>query len=152
MTSQNIMLCLFLFLPEGGAVTMTPPVSLSLGGLLLLGLVSSQTVNPSVEDLSNRNADFAARLYRAIASRTDENIFLSTLALSTALSALLGATSGATREQLLQGLTLTGLDPETIPGRSGLGWILDPSDSGLNLSNPAVCRSVSEPEGCCPAG
>lgn len=98
---------------------MTPSVSLSLVGLVLLGLVSSQTVNPSVEDLSNRNADFAARLYRAVASRTDENVFLSTLALSTALSALLGSTGGATRDQLLQGLTLTGLDPETVPGRSG---------------------------------
>ncbi|KAG8011568.1 Protein Z-dependent protease inhibitor [Nibea albiflora] len=95
---------------------MTPSVHLSLVGfLLLLSLVSSDTTDPSLEDLTNRNADFAARLYRAVSSRTDDNVFLSTFTLSTALAALLSATSGPTQDQLLLGLSLTGLDPETLP-------------------------------------
>lgn len=125
----------------GGAVTMTPSVPLSLVGLLLLGLASSETVNPSVEDLSNRNADFAARLYRAVAGRTDGNVFLSTLALSTALSALLSATSGPTQDQLLQGLSLTGLDPETLPGTSAFR-------GGLSLFWVLNCEIRVRP--CCP--
>ncbi len=98
--------------------TMTPSVPLSLVGLLLLSLVSSETIDPSLEDLTNRNADFATRLYRAISSRTDDNVFLSAFTLSAGLSALLNVTSGQTQDQLLQGLSLTGLDPQTLPGRS----------------------------------
>ncbi|TMS12042.1 serpin peptidase inhibitor, clade A (alpha-1 antiproteinase, antitrypsin), member 10a [Larimichthys crocea] len=95
---------------------MTPSIRLSLVGLLLLlSLVSSDTIDPSLEDLTNRNADFATRLYRAVSSRTDDNVFLSTFTLSTALAALLSATSGPTQDQLLLGLSLTGLDPETLP-------------------------------------
>ncbi|TKS65103.1 Protein Z-dependent protease inhibitor [Collichthys lucidus] len=95
---------------------MTPSIPLSLVGLLLLlSLVSSDTIDPSLEDLTNRNADFATRLYRAVSSRTDDNVFLSTFTLSTALAALLSATSGPTQDQLLLGLSLTGLDPETLP-------------------------------------
>ncbi|XP_070781847.1 serpin peptidase inhibitor, clade A (alpha-1 antiproteinase, antitrypsin), member 10a [Enoplosus armatus] len=93
---------------------MTPFVPLSVG-LFLLSLASSETVDPSVEDLTNRNADFAARLYRAVSSRTDENVFLSVFTLSAGLSALLNVTSGQTQDQLLQGLSLTGLDPQTLP-------------------------------------
>uniref|UniRef100_A0A8D3EAX5 Serpin peptidase inhibitor, clade A (alpha-1 antiproteinase, antitrypsin), member 10a n=1 Tax=Scophthalmus maximus TaxID=52904 RepID=A0A8D3EAX5_SCOMX len=48
---------------------------------LILIPVTSETVDPSVEDLINRNSDFAARLYRAVASRTDDNVFLSPFAL-----------------------------------------------------------------------
>lgn len=100
---------------------MTPSIRLSLVGLLLLlSLVSSDTIDPSLEDLTNRNADFATRLYRAVSSRTDDNVFLSTFTLSTALAALLSATSGPTQDQLLLGLSLTGLDPETLPGGSGV--------------------------------
>lgn len=94
---------------------MTLAVPFSLVGILLLSLTSSETVDPSVRDLTNRNADFAARLYRAVSSRTDDNVFLSVFSLSNALSALLNATSGPTQEQLLQGLSLTGLDPQTLP-------------------------------------
>uniref|UniRef100_A0A3B4UYX7 Protein Z-dependent protease inhibitor-like n=1 Tax=Seriola dumerili TaxID=41447 RepID=A0A3B4UYX7_SERDU len=57
--------------------------------LLFLSPASSQTVNPSVEDLTNRNSDFATRLYRVVASRTDENVFLSPFTLSAGLMALL---------------------------------------------------------------
>uniref|UniRef100_A0A3B4UX06 Protein Z-dependent protease inhibitor-like n=1 Tax=Seriola dumerili TaxID=41447 RepID=A0A3B4UX06_SERDU len=84
--------------------------------LLFLSPASSQTVNPSVEDLTNRNSDFATRLYRVVASRTDENVFLSPFTLSAGLMALLSASNGPTQDQLLQGLTLTGLDPQTLPG------------------------------------
>lgn len=94
---------------------MTPSGPSSLVGLLLFSLVSSVTADPSVEDLASRNADFAARLYRAVSSRTDDNVFLSTFTLSTGLVALLVTTTGPTQEQLLQGLSLTGLDPQTLP-------------------------------------
>lgn len=112
--------CLFLTPPAVGAMTMTPSTPSVLLLLLhhLLSPVSSQTVDPSVADLTNRNLDFAARLYRAVASRTDDNVFLSPFTLTTGLTALLNATSGPTQDQLLQGLTLTGLDPQTLPGRS----------------------------------
>uniref|UniRef100_A0A671VVZ4 Serpin peptidase inhibitor, clade A (alpha-1 antiproteinase, antitrypsin), member 10a n=1 Tax=Sparus aurata TaxID=8175 RepID=A0A671VVZ4_SPAAU len=86
---------------------MTPSVPLALVGLLLLSLVSSQTINYSVEDLTNRNADFAAQLYRSVSSRTDDNVFLSVFTLSTALSALLCTANGPTQDQLLQGLGLS---------------------------------------------
>lgn len=92
---------------------MTPSLPLSLVGLVLLSYASS--LDPSLEDLTNRNTDFAARLYRAVSSRTDVNVFLSAFTLSTGLSALLSSTGGLTQDQLLQGLSLTGLDPQTLP-------------------------------------
>ncbi|XP_026164007.1 protein Z-dependent protease inhibitor-like [Mastacembelus armatus] len=94
---------------------MTPSFFLSLFLLILLSPASSETISPSVEDLTNRNADFATRLFRAVASRTDDNVFLSPFTLCTGLVALLSITNGPTRDQLLQGLTLTGLDPQTLP-------------------------------------
>ncbi|XP_071323724.1 protein Z-dependent protease inhibitor-like [Trachinotus anak] len=90
-------------------------IPLPLVVLLLLSPASSETINSSVEDLSNRMSDFATRLYRVIASRTDDNIFLSPFTLSAGMMALLSATNGPTQDQLLQGLTLTGLDPQTLP-------------------------------------
>ncbi|XP_003971497.1 protein Z-dependent protease inhibitor-like [Takifugu rubripes] len=94
---------------------MTPLLSLLLPGFLLLGLASPAITDGSLEKLTNGNTDFAAKLYQAVASRTDDNVCLSTFALSTALSALLSATSGPTQEQLLQGLGLTGLDAQMLP-------------------------------------
>lgn len=85
---------------------------------VLLSPVSSETIDPSVQDLISKNADFAARLYRAVASRTDDNVFLSSFTVSAGLMALLSATNGETRDQLQQGLTLTGLDPQALPGMS----------------------------------
>lgn len=96
---------------------MTLTVAVLLLGLL--GLASSQTLESSVEALVLRNTDFAGRLYQAVAKRTDDNVFLSPLALSTALAALLAATEGQTSEQLQQGLALSGLNLETLPGTSG---------------------------------
>lgn len=98
-------------------MTLTVGVLL-LGLLVLLGPASSQTPETSEETLVLRNTDFAGQLYQAVAKRTDDNVFLSPLALSTALAALLTATGGQTREQLQQGLALSGLDLETLPGRS----------------------------------
>ncbi|XP_035472819.1 protein Z-dependent protease inhibitor [Scophthalmus maximus] len=83
--------------------------------VIFMSPVTSETVDPSVEDLINRNSDFAARLYRAVASRTDDNVFLSPFALIAGLTALMSATNGSTQDQLLQGLTLSGLDPQTLP-------------------------------------
>lgn len=100
---------------------MIPLFSRLLAGFLFLDLVSAQIPDGSVENLASRNVDFAARLYQAVASRTDDNVCLSTFALSSVLSALLSATSGPTREQLSQGLALTGLDPQTLPGMMGFG-------------------------------
>ncbi|XP_034382892.1 serpin peptidase inhibitor, clade A (alpha-1 antiproteinase, antitrypsin), member 10a [Cyclopterus lumpus] len=94
---------------------MTPCIPLSLVGLLLLSQCSSESAGPSVEVLTKKNADFAAQLYRAVSSRTDDNVFLSTFTLSAGLLALVSATNGPTQEQLLQGLSLTGLDPQTLP-------------------------------------
>ncbi|XP_072218308.1 serpin peptidase inhibitor, clade A (alpha-1 antiproteinase, antitrypsin), member 10a [Leuresthes tenuis] len=94
---------------------MVPPALLSLVSLLLLGPASPQTVDPGVQSLINRNADFGARLYRAVASRTDDNLFLSPFALSAGLLAMLSGTDGLTQNELLQGLTLNGLEPQDLP-------------------------------------
>ncbi|XP_061602873.1 serpin peptidase inhibitor, clade A (alpha-1 antiproteinase, antitrypsin), member 10a [Cololabis saira] len=92
---------------------MSPPVPVSL--VLLLLLTRAGTSDPAVQDLTSRNADFGTRLYRAVAGRTDDNVFLSPFTLSGGLLALLTAAGGLTQEQLLQGLTLTGQDPQALP-------------------------------------
>ncbi|XP_071759070.1 serpin peptidase inhibitor, clade A (alpha-1 antiproteinase, antitrypsin), member 10a [Centroberyx gerrardi] len=96
---------------------MIGPVRLALGGLLFLVLhpAAAQEVDAQIQDLSNRNADFAARLYRAVASRTDDNILLSPFTLSTGLAALMSGADGSTRQQILQGLGLASLDPQRVP-------------------------------------
>lgn len=101
---------------------MIPSVSPSVVGVLvLLSVTSCKTaVDGPVQDLSNRNTDFAAQLYRIVAGRTDTNVFLSPFMLSAGLSALLSASDGSAQEQLLQGLCLNQLDPQTIPGGSNV--------------------------------
>ncbi|XP_015251160.1 PREDICTED: protein Z-dependent protease inhibitor-like [Cyprinodon variegatus] len=96
---------------------MAPTVLLHLPVLLalLMSPAAPQTISPAVEDLIRKNADFGAQLYRAVASRTDDNIFLSPFAVSAGMLALLGGTSGPTQNQLIQGLGLTGLEPQTLP-------------------------------------
>ncbi|XP_056150839.1 protein Z-dependent protease inhibitor-like isoform X2 [Lampris incognitus] len=89
---------------------MSGTVCVFLGSLMLLAAAQDP-----VQDLSNRNADFAARLYRVVSSRTDENIFLSPFTLSMGLSALMNGADGSTRQQLLRGLNLASLDPQQIP-------------------------------------
>uniref|UniRef100_A0A1A7WJ93 Serpin peptidase inhibitor, clade A (Alpha-1 antiproteinase, antitrypsin), member 10a n=1 Tax=Iconisemion striatum TaxID=60296 RepID=A0A1A7WJ93_9TELE len=99
--------------------TMTPsvlPVVRHLPILLLfLGPVVPERLYPATEDLVNRNADFGVRLYQTVSSRTDDNVLLSPFVLSAGLMALLSGTGGSTLNQLLQGLTLAGLDPEVLP-------------------------------------
>ncbi|XP_061785868.1 protein Z-dependent protease inhibitor [Nerophis lumbriciformis] len=82
---------------------------------LLVPLRSQPAIDGPVQDLINKNSDFATRLYRALASRTDNNILLSTVSLSHGLSALLGATSGSSQDQLQQVLGLAGLDLQSFP-------------------------------------
>ncbi|XP_028253056.1 serpin peptidase inhibitor, clade A (alpha-1 antiproteinase, antitrypsin), member 10a [Parambassis ranga] len=95
---------------------MAPGATLSLVTLfLLLCPVSSQTTDPSLEYLINRNSDFGTRFYQVIASRSDDNVFLSPFILSGGLLALLSAAAGPTHDQLLQGLMLAGLEPQTLP-------------------------------------
>uniref|UniRef100_A0A3Q2V0T0 Protein Z-dependent protease inhibitor-like n=1 Tax=Haplochromis burtoni TaxID=8153 RepID=A0A3Q2V0T0_HAPBU len=85
--------------------------------------------NSALQDLISRNADFGARLYRVLAARTDENVLLCPFTLSAALTVLLSATNGQTREQLQAGLTLTRLDAQTLPG----GFKIKVASSYLNL-------------------
>lgn len=123
---------------------MSPFFSLLLAGFLVLDLASAEVTDGSVEKLASGNVDFAVRLYQAVASRTDDNVCLSPFALSSVLSALLSATRGPTREQLSQGLGLSGLDPQTLPGRTGF-WL----NCVLRLNGAGVIpvfRSVPESE------
>uniref|UniRef100_A0A3B5QRQ5 Protein Z-dependent protease inhibitor-like n=1 Tax=Xiphophorus maculatus TaxID=8083 RepID=A0A3B5QRQ5_XIPMA len=96
---------------------------------LLAGPAAPQTPDPAELDLLNRSADFGARLYRAVAGRTDDNVLLAPLAVFAGMLALLGGTSGPTQNELLQGLTLTGLDPQTLPGGKLQIWnaVLQPA-------------------------
>lgn len=85
--------------------------------LLLLSSASSQILVGEVQDLNDlsyRNTDFSTRLYRAVARRTDDNVFLSTFTLCTAVSALRDATAGSTQEQLQQTLSQAGMDPQRV--------------------------------------
>nr|XP_057929961.1 serpin peptidase inhibitor, clade A (alpha-1 antiproteinase, antitrypsin), member 10a [Doryrhamphus excisus] len=96
---------------------MMPSMPLTL--VIMLGLLAPLRCQPAIDapvrDLMNRNSDFATRLYRAFASRTDNNVFLSTVSVSHGLAALLSATSGSSRDQLQQVLGLAGLDLQTFP-------------------------------------
>ncbi|XP_037550445.1 protein Z-dependent protease inhibitor [Nematolebias whitei] len=80
-----------------------------------------QTPHPNVtiSDLSYKNIDFAMNLYRKIAGSSDKNIFFSPLSISTSFAALLMASDGVTREEILKVLNLKQLavdhQPELIP-------------------------------------
>ncbi|XP_017157637.1 protein Z-dependent protease inhibitor-like isoform X2 [Poecilia reticulata] len=82
---------------------------------LLAGPATLQNPGPAEPDLLDRSADFGARLYRAVAGRTDNNVLLAPLAVFAGMLALVSGTGGSTQNQLLQGLTLTGLDPQILP-------------------------------------
>lgn len=85
--------------------------------LLLLSSASSQIMGGQGQDLSDlsyRTTDFSTQLYRAVARRTDDNVFLSTFTLCTAVSALMNAAAGSTQEQLQQTLSLAGMDPQRV--------------------------------------
>ncbi|CAN9508003.1 unnamed protein product [Ophioblennius macclurei] len=111
----------------------------SVSGLLVLLGPPSESTEPSLEDLTSRSADFATRLYRAVASRTDDNVALCPFALSAGLMALLSSTQGRTQDQLLQGLTLNGLDTQTLPGQfQSLRDLVLNGDTPLNLQQGAA--------------
>lgn len=75
--------------------------------------------NATIMDLSYKNMDFAMNLYRRISQYSDKNVFFSPLSISKTFAALLMATEGDTREEILAGLNLRIFDksnqPELIP-------------------------------------
>lgn len=78
-------------------------------------IVAQEPTEAEIQDLSTRNADFATRLYRAVASTTDDNVLLSPYTASVSLAAVMSGAQGSTREQLLDGLSIKSLDPQRIP-------------------------------------
>ncbi|XP_051908651.1 protein Z-dependent protease inhibitor-like [Hippocampus zosterae] len=81
---------------------------------LAVPLASLPADDDAVRDLIGRSCDFSTRLYRALASRGDDNVLLSTASVWRGLTALLAAAGGATREELRTALGLAGLDPQNI--------------------------------------
>lgn len=88
------------------------PWTVALGAVV--ALLSVQIAGS--QELSSGNTDFASRLYRAVASRTDDNVFLSPLSVSVALAMLASGSAGATQQQILEALSLGSLEPQQIPG------------------------------------
>ncbi|XP_058471365.1 protein Z-dependent protease inhibitor [Solea solea] len=85
----------------------------------LIPIIQAQLPSATISDLSFKNMDFAMNLYRKISSYHDKNIFFSPLSISTSFAALLMASDGVTREELLKGLNLEQLEianqPELVP-------------------------------------
>ncbi|KAM4540425.1 protein Z-dependent protease inhibitor isoform 2-T2 [Fundulus diaphanus] len=73
--------------------------------------------NITVSDLSYKNMDFAMNLYRKISSYHDKNVFFSPLSISTSFAALLMASGGVTRREILTTLNLEELEVEDQPER-----------------------------------
>ncbi|XP_012710195.2 serine protease inhibitor 2.1 isoform X1 [Fundulus heteroclitus] len=73
--------------------------------------------NVTVSDLSYKNMDFAMNLYRKISSYHDKNVFFSPLSISTSFAALLMASGGVTRREILTTLNLEELEVEDQPDR-----------------------------------
>ena len=59
---------------------------------------------------------FALDIFKKIIENTDEseNVIISPLSISSALSMALNGANGATREEMLEALRMNGLDPEAI--------------------------------------
>ncbi|XP_030247366.1 protein Z-dependent protease inhibitor isoform X2 [Sparus aurata] len=85
----------------------------------LAPLQQAHAPSATIADLSFKNMDFAMELYRKISSFHDKNIFFSPLSISTSFAALLMASDGVTRDEMLRGLNLEQLEqadqPELIP-------------------------------------
>uniref|UniRef100_A0A3B5A538 Serpin family A member 10 n=1 Tax=Stegastes partitus TaxID=144197 RepID=A0A3B5A538_9TELE len=75
----------------------------------------AQPPSATISDLSLKNMDFAMNLYRRISTYHDKNIFFSPLSISTSFAALLMASDGVTREEILKGLNLEQLEKEDQP-------------------------------------
>ncbi|XP_054909272.1 protein Z-dependent protease inhibitor [Poeciliopsis prolifica] len=75
--------------------------------------------NVTISDLSYKNTDFAMNLYRKISSHHDKNVFFSPLSISASFAALLMASGGVTRQEILRVLNLDQLEssehPQLIP-------------------------------------
>ncbi len=84
--------------------------SLLVRASLLAVSVLGQTAD--VDELANRNADFATRLYSKIASSNDENVAVSTLGTTLALATLAAGAGGATRTELLQGIGVASMEKD----------------------------------------
>ncbi|KAM3595412.1 uncharacterized protein V6R79_023122 [Siganus canaliculatus] len=86
---------------------------------VLAPVYRAQLEDVTISDLSFKNMDFAMNLYRKISTFHDENIVFSPLSISTSFAALLMASDGVTREEILKGLNLDQLDrndqPELLP-------------------------------------
>uniref|UniRef100_A0A3Q2QK90 Serine protease inhibitor 2.1 n=2 Tax=Fundulus heteroclitus TaxID=8078 RepID=A0A3Q2QK90_FUNHE len=112
-------------------------LSLNLSGLLIMGTIKLKMAfifiltylcllapvhqaappNVTVSDLSYKNMDFAMNLYRKISSYHDKNVFFSPLSISTSFAALLMASGGVTRREILTTLNLEELEVEDQPDR-----------------------------------
>ncbi|XP_016372160.1 serpin peptidase inhibitor, clade A (alpha-1 antiproteinase, antitrypsin), member 10a [Sinocyclocheilus rhinocerous] len=89
--------------------------SLLVRASLLAVSVLGQT--PDVEELADRNADFATRLYSKIASSNDDNVAVSTLGATLALATLAAGAGGATRTELLEGIGVASMEKDGEPER-----------------------------------
>ncbi|XP_062296966.1 protein Z-dependent protease inhibitor [Scomber scombrus] len=85
----------------------------------LTPVYQAQPQSVTISDLSSKNMDFALKLYEEISGYHDDNIFFSPLSISTSFAALLMATGGETRQEILRGFKLEQLEradqPELIP-------------------------------------
>ncbi|XP_016150191.1 serpin peptidase inhibitor, clade A (alpha-1 antiproteinase, antitrypsin), member 10a [Sinocyclocheilus grahami] len=89
--------------------------SLLVKASLLAVTVLGQT--PDVEELADRNADFATQLYSKIASSNDDNVAVSTLGATLALATLAAGAGGATRTELLEGIGVASMEKDGEPER-----------------------------------
>ncbi|KAK0130754.1 Protein Z-dependent protease inhibitor [Merluccius polli] len=113
------------------------------GGLWILGAAAALLcVQPAVsQELSSGNADFASRLYRAVARQTDDNVLaLPARRVQAPWPCWPAGSEGATRQQLLEALRLGGLDPQQIPGLFQ-GLLNSTTEDGVFPQNQGVAWS-----------
>ncbi|XP_061559716.1 protein Z-dependent protease inhibitor-like [Phycodurus eques] len=84
----------------------------------------------ALRDPIRGNWDFSTRLYRALASRTDDNVLLAPASARRGLEALLAAAGGTTREQLRLAL---GPDPQNIADPFSVTTSVPHGGAALNL-------------------
>ncbi|XP_061669029.1 protein Z-dependent protease inhibitor-like [Syngnathoides biaculeatus] len=99
--------------------------------LAVLGLALPTGCLPSGDgDDGDPTSAFSTRLYRTLASRSDDNVLLAAGWAGRGLVALLRAANGTTREQLRAAL---GSDPRDLPDPSPTATSVPPDGAGLNL-------------------
>ncbi|XP_061609446.1 ovalbumin-related protein X-like [Phyllopteryx taeniolatus] len=87
----------------------------------------------ALRDPIRRNTDFSTRLYRALASRTDDNVLLAAASVRRGLAALLAASGGTTREQLRLALGPAGPEPQDVPDPFSVTTSVPHGGAALNL-------------------